>query len=154
LPRARSASDDRNEFRPNRYLASNQGRSPKDRRPRSSTSPGDKTRRRRSAPAVAPWVKPTRVRALGLNLSPGCGKRCRDKCDFVRGILTVTSPAETPCPRRCDEEDLRRAITGRKTIDSARKHHRWLRTSTAQDPDPILGFGWRRGRGSAAARVV
>jgi hypothetical protein len=49
---------------------------------------------------------------------------------------------------------LRRAITGRTAVDSARKHHGWLRNSTAQDPNLILGFGRRRGIGSAGAWVV
>jgi hypothetical protein len=43
-------------------------------------------------------------------------------------------------------------VVDRTTVDSARKHHGWLRSCTAQDPIPILGFGRRRGRGSARRR--
>jgi hypothetical protein len=83
-------------------------------------------------------VTPTRVRACGLNLTLGRDKRCRGKCDFVGGTLTEISHAKTPCPRRCDGEDLRRGIPGDTSLFRPPQDHGCDQRTQATLPTPSV----------------
>jgi hypothetical protein len=138
------------EPRPKRYALTNLGHRSRDRRPEN-----------RRPPPLSRLAVPLR--------EPKCGGRHRrisESRDLARyppiygvlhnwrGLVNICTRSthqrwvrRFPTTAQCDtaaEIELRWWIADRTAVDLAHKRHGWLRTSTAQDPNPILGVGQRR----------